>query len=90
MAAHHALACAPVLSVALTVAGPPRILTAFHVPGTCQKQEYPEKRRVVKIDDDGHEHSPAGLHQQARAVKALARAGMAARAREALWQVEAA
>lgn len=51
MAAPHALAWAPVLSVALTVAGPPRILTAFHVPGTCHGYEYLETPRVVKIED---------------------------------------
>ena len=54
MAAPHAMAWAPVLSVALTVAGPPRILTAFHVPGTCQLDDYLEKHRVVKIEEDGH------------------------------------
>ncbi len=44
MAALLADARAPVWPVALTVAGPPRILTAFHVPGICHHKRYTKNK----------------------------------------------
>ena|GEM_PF-6833131 len=49
MAAPLASASAQVRPVALTVAGPPRILTAFLVPGTRQRYDYRRIELVVKV-----------------------------------------